>query len=70
MQESWEGADKTDNMRDFVDTVRELGATPHVAQNNTNRRSGIDERTTRRRLCPEPQQTMVGRVTVRVDEAN
>jgi IS5 family transposase len=30
-----------------VNTVRELGATPHVTQNNTNRRSAIDERTTR-----------------------
>jgi transposase len=41
------GADKAYDTRDFVDTVRELGATPHVAQNNTNRRSAIDERTTR-----------------------
>ena len=28
-------------------TVRELGATPHVIPNNTNRRSAIDGRTTR-----------------------
>ena len=28
-------------------TVRELGVTPHVTQNNTNRRSAIDGRTTR-----------------------
>jgi len=41
------GADKAYDTRDFVDTVRELGATPHVAQNNTNRRSAIDARTTR-----------------------
>jgi transposase len=41
------GADKGYDMRDFVQTVRELGATPHVTQNNTNRRSAIDERTTR-----------------------
>ena len=41
------GADKAYDTRDFVDTVRELGATPHVAQNNTNRRSAIDQRTTR-----------------------
>ena len=27
--------------------MRELGATPHVAQNDTNRRSAIDGRTTR-----------------------
>jgi transposase len=41
------GADKAYDTRDFVDTVRELGATPHVMQNDTNRRSAIDERTTR-----------------------
>jgi transposase len=41
------GADKAYDTRDFVNTVRELGATPHVAQNNTNRGSAIDERTTR-----------------------
>jgi hypothetical protein len=41
------GADKAYDTRDFVDTVRELRAAPHVMQNNTNRRSAIDERTTR-----------------------
>jgi transposase len=41
------GADKAYDTRDFVDTVRELGATPHVTQNNCRRRSAIDERTTR-----------------------
>ena len=41
------GADKAYDTKDFVDTVRELGATPHVTQNNTNRRSAIDARTTR-----------------------
>jgi transposase len=41
------GADKAYDAKDFVDTVRQLGATPHVMQNNTNRRSAIDERTTR-----------------------
>jgi IS5 family transposase len=41
------GADKAYDTRDFVQTVRELRATPHVTQNNTNRRSAIDERTTR-----------------------
>ena len=41
------GADKAYDTQDFVDTVRELGATPHVTQNNTNRRSAIDARTTR-----------------------
>jgi transposase len=41
------GADKAYDTQDFVATVRELGATPHVIQNKTNRRSAIDERTTR-----------------------
>ena len=41
------GADKAYDTRDFVETMRELRVTPHVAQNNTGRRSAIDERTTR-----------------------
>ena len=41
------GADKAYDTQDFVATVRELGATPHVIQNNSNRRSAIDRRTTR-----------------------
>jgi len=41
------GADKAYDTKEFVKTVRELGATPHVTQNNTNRRSAIDGRTTR-----------------------
>jgi len=41
------GADKAYDTRDFVNTVRELGVTPHVTQNNASRRSAIDERTTR-----------------------
>ena len=41
------GADKAYDTQDFVATVRELRVTPHVTQNNTNRRSAIDERTTR-----------------------
>ena len=32
---------------DFVAGCRERGCTPHVSQNNTNRRSAIDGRTTR-----------------------
>lgn len=32
---------------DFVDTLRHGNATPHVAQNNTNRKSAIASRTTR-----------------------
>jgi|SRR5690348_9555084 len=40
-------ADKGYDSRDFVRTVRELGFTPHVNQNQTYRRSAIDARTTR-----------------------
>jgi transposase len=41
------GADKGYDARDFVDELRHMGITPHVAQNDTNRRSAVDERTTR-----------------------
>jgi transposase len=41
------GADKAYDRKDFVQTVRELGVTPHVAQNNKTRKSAIDGRTTR-----------------------
>jgi transposase len=41
------GADKGFDTRNFVDEMRELGATPHVAQNTNGRRSAIDRRTTR-----------------------
>ncbi len=41
------GADKNYDTRDFVRELRERNVTPHVAQNNTNRSSAIDRRTTR-----------------------
>ena len=41
------GGDKAYDTVEHVALVRELGATPHVAQNNTNRQSAIDGRTTR-----------------------
>ena len=41
------GADKGYDTADFVAELRTLGVTPHVAQNNTHRRSAIDKRTTR-----------------------
>ncbi len=41
------GGDKNYDTQDFVATLREGGVTPHVAQNDTNRRSAIDARTTR-----------------------
>ena len=41
------GGDKNYDTKDCVKTVRERRVTPHVAQNDTNRRSAIDGRTTR-----------------------
>lgn len=41
------GGDKNYDTRDFVDSARSLNVTPHVAQNDTNRSSAIDGRTTR-----------------------
>ena len=41
------GADKAYDARDFVDALRGLKVTPHVAQNTSGRRSRIDGRTTR-----------------------
>ena len=34
-------------MHDFVSELRGMEITPHIAQNDTNRRSAVDERTTR-----------------------
>ena len=41
------GADKAYDTGDFVEEMRKLNVTPHVAQNNTNRESAINERTIR-----------------------
>jgi hypothetical protein len=41
------GGDKNYDTAAFVAGCRERGCTPHVAQNDTNRRSAIDGRTTR-----------------------
>lgn len=41
------GGDRGFDTRDFVEDLRELAATPHVAQNTAGRRSAIDGRTTR-----------------------
>ena len=40
-------ADKAYHQREVVRTLRELGVTSHVAQNNRSRRSAIDKRTRR-----------------------
>src|SRR6201993_3126530 len=41
------GADKAYDVHEFVDDLRDLNVTPHIAQNTTNRSSAIDARTTR-----------------------
>jgi transposase len=41
------GADKAYDTKDLAANLRDLNVTPHVTQNNTNRRSAIDGRTTR-----------------------
>jgi transposase len=41
------GGDKNYDVHDFVDSLRSLQVTPHVAQNDTRRASAIDRRTTR-----------------------
>jgi len=41
------GGDKNYDTAGFVEDMRGLNVTPHVAQNNTHRRSAIDQRTTR-----------------------
>ena len=41
------GADKAFDVREFVDDLRDLNVTPHIAQNTSNRTSAIDARTTR-----------------------
>jgi transposase len=41
------GADKAYDVHGFVDDLRDLNVTPHIAQNTTNRSSAIDVRTTR-----------------------
>lgn len=41
------GGDQGYDTRGFVTALRELRVTPHVAQNDSHRRSAIDDRTTR-----------------------
>ena len=41
------GGDKNYDVEDFVNELRAMQVTPHVAQNNSGRRSAIDGRTTR-----------------------
>jgi transposase len=57
------GADKGYDTEGFVATLRSMSATPHVAQNDTNRRSAIDSRTTR-----HPGYEVSGKVRKRIEE--
>ncbi len=41
------GADKAYDTEDFVNELRSMKVTPHVARNTSGRRSAIDGRTTR-----------------------
>ena len=56
-------ADKGYDTRDFVAGCRELGVTPHLSQNTTNRRSAIDARTTR-----HPGHVVSLRIRKRIEE--
>ena len=57
------GGDKGYDTRDCADDMRERRVTPHVARNTTNRRSAIDDRTTR-----HPGYTVSQRIRKRVEE--
>ena len=57
------GGDKNYDTKDLVKTLRERDVTPHVAQNDTNRRSAIDGRTTR-----HPGYAISQRIRKRVEE--
>jgi transposase len=58
------GGDKNFDTAGFVTAMRKLRVTPHVARNNTNRRSAIDGRTTRHAGYAASQ-----RVRKRIEEA-
>lgn len=58
------GADKAYDTADFVAGLRQLGVTPHVAQNDRNRRSAIDGRTTR-----HPGYALSQTIRKRIEEA-
>ncbi len=58
------GADKAYDTRDFVNELRSMHVTPHVAQNTNSRKSAIDGRTTRHRGYRASQ-----RIRKRIEEA-
>lgn len=56
--------DKGYDIEDFVNELRSMNVTPHVAQNTSNRRSAIDGRTTR-----HPGYAVSQRIRKRIEEA-
>ena len=58
------GADKAYDAEDFINELRSMNATPHVAQNTSGRSSAIDGRTTRHRGYAVSQ-----RIRKRIEEA-
>jgi transposase len=58
------GADKGFDAEDFVNELRAMSVTPHVAQNTSGRRSAIDGRTTR-----HPGYAASQRIRKRIEEA-
>ena len=58
------GADKGFDVADFVNELRSMNVTPHVARNISGRRSAIDRRTTR-----HPGYAASQRVRKRIEEA-
>jgi transposase len=58
------GADKGYDAQDFVNELRSMSVTPHVAQNTNGRRSAIDRRTTR-----HGGYTVSQRIRKRIEEA-
>jgi transposase len=58
------GGDKGFDTQDFVADLRQINATPHLAQNDTGRRSAIDGRTTR-----HPGYAVSLRIRKRIEEA-
>ncbi|SKA24786.1 Transposase DDE domain-containing protein [Consotaella salsifontis] len=58
------GADRGFDTKDFVNELRSMNVTPHVAQNTAGRRSAIDGRTTR-----HPGYATSLRIRKRIEEA-
>jgi len=58
------GSDKAFDVAGHAARLREMNATPHVAQNTTNRASAIDGRTTR-----HPGYAVSQRIRKRIEEA-